>query len=466
MMTKKTIVSAFALALTVAPAMAGGLLTNTNQNAAFLRNFAQEGTITLTSIYANPAGGAFLSNGWHLSLNSQTAIQSRDIQTTFAGFTHNNANPNATHNFEGNAKAPAIPSFTVSYNRDKWSLSAHGGLMGGGGKAEFPDGLGSLEAVVTQKYLTAAQSKLIPGLVPALMQKGLSQEQATAQATQMAMNYTYDMNAYMKGRSYFFGLQLGGTYKFRDNVAAYVGLRGVYATCNYNGFVKATVQSPALTAAGVSGQNNVELNCDQTGFGITPIIGVDWMINKHWNVSAKFEAPTKMSLKNETHPTDFSLLPQFEDGKKVREDIPGILAFGAQYRPIQTVRISAGFHEYFDKGAKKFGNAQDKIDRNTWEVVVGGEYDACKLITVSASYQRTKYGLSDAYMSDVSFNNSNHSIGFGVRLHPSKYFNVDLGYMHTFYEDRTVVTPTAIGPKTDVYSRKNNVFGIGFNFAL
>ena len=71
--------------------------------------------------------------------------------------------------------------------------------------------------------------------------------------------------------------------------------------------------------------------------------------------------------------------------------------------------------------------------------------------------------MSDAYMNDLSFNLSSHSLGLGIRLHPSKYFNVDLGYMHTFYGDRTVTTPTAIGNKVDAYSRKNDVVGIGFN---
>ena len=73
-MKKNSILSAALLAFGTLGAQAGGILTNTNQNAAFLRNFAQEGQITLTSLYANPAGNAFLSPGWHLSLNSQTAI--------------------------------------------------------------------------------------------------------------------------------------------------------------------------------------------------------------------------------------------------------------------------------------------------------------------------------------------------------------------------------------------------------
>ena len=100
-------------------AFAGGLLTNTNQNAAFVRNFAQEGQITLTSIYANPAGGAFLSKGWHLSLNTQTAFQERNIDTNFPLFQRNVNDPKADHRFEGNATAPIIPSWSPRKNGTK-----------------------------------------------------------------------------------------------------------------------------------------------------------------------------------------------------------------------------------------------------------------------------------------------------------------------------------------------------------
>ena len=142
---KKTALILMAFA-TVSNAFAGGLLTNTNQNAAFVRNFAQEGKIDITSIYANPAGGAFLENGWHLSLNNQTAFQQRNIETTFPLFQYNTENPNTTHRFEGKATAPVLPSFTVSYNKDKWSVSAHFAICGGGGMCKFDKGLGSFEA--------------------------------------------------------------------------------------------------------------------------------------------------------------------------------------------------------------------------------------------------------------------------------------------------------------------------------
>ena len=462
----------------------GGLLTNTNQNAAFVRNFAQEGQITLTSIYANPAGGAFLSPGWHLSLNSQTAFQERNIDTTFPLFQYNKDNPNQTHRFEGKAIAPIAPSFTVSYNRDKWSLSAHFAVSGGGGKCEFDKGLGSFETIGAS--------------IPSAVVSGIAEEmingypEATAIAT--AKKYgpdSYTMNSSMKGRSYYFGLQLGGTYKILDNLSAYVGVRGVYATCSYSGFVgdlqlyNSATGATSLPAAMGGAQFvdkvrdkyqvpevTIDMNCDQTGFGVCPIIGIDWEINKHWNVAAKYEFRTKMSLKNKSQMSEMTkllantpqgeALGQFKDGERVREDVPALLALGVQYSPIEKVRINGAYHQFFDKDSKKYDDKQNLINHNTHEFIVGGEYDICKLITISASYEYTLYGLGDAFMNDLSFNLSNYMVGGGVRIHPSKYFNVDLGYMCTFYNSRNVTT----GSKTDHYDRKNHTFGIGFNFFL
>lgn len=470
-------------------AFAGGYLTNTNQNAAFVRNFAQEGTITLTSIYANPAGGGFLSDGWHLSLNSQTAIQRRNIETTYPLFQQNANNPNPTHEFKGKAVAPVIPSFTLSYNHDKWSLSAHFAIVGGGGKCEFDKGLGSFESIGA-----SIAPQVVSGIAQTLVANGMEPNAASATAAQIGPN-SYTMNSSMKGNSYYFGLQVGGTYKFLDNLTGYVGVRGVYAQCSYSGFVGdftlTNAQSGATALPATMGGTpyidlvrakygnidpTITLNCDQTGFGVSPVVGVDWEINKHWNISAKYEFLTRINLKNSSQMSDMAkllsgseqgkALGQFEDDKKVREDIPALLACGVQYSPIETVRFSVGYHQFFDTSSKKYDNKQDLIDHNTHELLVGAEYDITKLVTISGSWQRTFYGQSDAFMNDLSFNLSNNMIGGGVRLHPSKYFNVDLGYMCTFYKDREVTTQTAAGPKTDLYKRKNHTIGIGFNLYL
>ena len=467
-------------------AFAGGLLTNTNQNAAFVRNFAQEGKIDITSIYTNPAGGAFLENGWHLSLNMQTAFQQRNIETTFPLFKMNTHDPNATRLFEGKATAPVVPSFTVSYNRDKWSLSAHFAINGGGGKCEFDKGIGSFEAAYAGMIVQKMQT---PGVLTGLLTQGLmakGYDVATASALAATGQFKgYSLNSYMKGRSYYFGLQLGGTYKILDNLSAYVGIRALYATCNYNGYVNPSVAYSLTTPEGpvdnTQALNNygIEMNCDQTGFGVSPIIGVDWKINKHWNVSTKYEFRTKLNLKNKSQ-IDIAdagvmekaapILGQFEDGKKVREDSPALFAFGAEYSPIEKVRIDAAYHQFFDKCSKKYGDKQNLIDHNTHEFILGAEWDICKLITVSGSWEITRYGLSEAYMNDLSYALSNNMVGAGVRINATKRMSIDLGYMCTFYNDRQVTTevttPTATLLKKDIYSRKNHTFGIGVNLDL
>ena len=72
--------------------------------------------------------------------------------------------------------------------------------------------------------------------------------------------------------------------------------------------------------------------------------------------------------------------------------------------------------------------------------------------------------MNDEFMNDLSFNLSNHMVGCGVRINATKKFNIDLGYLCTFYENREVTTQTAAGPKTDLFSRKNHTFGVGLNF--
>lgn len=461
---------------------AGGLVTNSNQNAAFLRQMSQDAIIDITGLYFNPAGTAFLSDGWHVSVNLQNAKQSRDITTDFPLFQQNLENPYTPHKFEGDALAPVIPSLQLSYNHDRWSVNANFSLGGGGGKCEFDQGLGSFEALYAGNLYNSIYQKVVSG-VTAVVPAGTpaSAIQAAADAQMATLYQGYSLDSYMKGRQYYFGLSLGATYKFMDNLAGFVGLRGVYATCNYNGYVQDVQYSLATAPKPIDANSDLALNCDQTGFGVTPILGIDYRINKHWNIAARYEAETKLRLKNKTEMNAVALaqiaagnatLDQFKDGKKVEANIPGILSAGAQYSPIDQVRIMAGWHYYFDKAAQQFKDKQKHIDKNTQEFSAGVEWDINKWVTVSGSWQNTRYGLSDMYMSDLSFNLSNNMIGFGVRVNPTERLHIDLGYMHTFYKDKTIATnveaptltdPSHTLPKSDKYHRSNRVFGLGVN---
>lgn len=504
---KKLFLLAIASAATTLPTLAGGLVTNTNQNAAFLRQLSQDAIIDITGLYMNPAGTAFLAPGAHVSFNIQNAKQSRDIATNFPLFALNTKNHNTLHEFKGDAYAPVIPSIQFSYNWEKWSINANFALGGGGGKCEFDNGLGSFEALYAgqlAQLVPAAVKAQMPGMVAqaivaqsgGLVPAEMAQQMAATGVYEAGLS-GYSLNAYMKGRQYYFGLSLGTTYKVMDNLALFGGLRMVYSTNNYNGYVEDIkaqyTGSYEIAAAGiaktpVTGEedlsgNALTLNADQTGWGFTPMFGIDWKINEHWNLAAKYEFKTRLRLENKTEMNDFAkqqaatnpVLGQFQDGTKIAADIPSLFTVGVQYSPVSCLRLQAGYHTYGDKSATQYGNKQDKIDDNTWEITTGVEWDLCKLITLSGGWQTTNYGLSDAYMNDLSFTTNSNSWGVGARINLSEKWNIDLGFMQTLYKDRTVDTVAGKLPsdpaalvmpliKSDTYSRTNRVIGIGLNF--
>ena len=115
-------------------------------------------------------------------------------------------------------------------------------------------------------------------------------------------------------------------------------------------------QGATLSTALSQGTQDIELNCDQTGWGVAPIIGVDYKTSK-LNVAAKYEFKTRMRLKNKSANSlsaeNISMLDKFADGGKVAEDTPALLTVGAQYSILPSLRINAGWHHFFDVDTKQ-----------------------------------------------------------------------------------------------------------------
>ena len=280
---------------------AGGFLTNTNQNVAFNRMMSREASIGIDGVYYNPAGVVFLGDGHHLSINWQLAYQDRTIKNDYSLFTNNVNNPITPREFKGEAFAPVIPSFQYAYNKGRWSFQGNFALTGGGGKCTFDNGLGSFERIVAETAMAACGlARTVDGALGSVLGREVSMF-GSDQAFGTGGKYSF--NSYMHGRQYYFGLSLGAAYKVSDNFSVFGGVRGIYATTNYYGYVEDIkvgnmplymVLDPTKKDAA-----NIELSCDQNGIGFTPIIGVDFKTGK-WNFSAKYEFKTRMRLKNKS----------------------------------------------------------------------------------------------------------------------------------------------------------------------
>lgn len=495
-MKTKVILAGIMLAAAATTAQAGGILTNTNQSIDFLRNPARDAAIGLDGVYSNPAGVAFLPEGFHLGFNWQYAHQTRTITSTNPVLALGKKNGGSDFKiFEGVADAPFLPSLQAAWNKNNWSLQFNFSLPGGGGACEYADGLGSFESTVGK----IAQS-LYDNNLGAL---------------------GYDMDSYMKGRQYYYGVQIGAACKVNSNLSLYGGLRMIYGDATYkaklsniqvktaNGYVdfgsylqatSTTVSNkldqvnagikqyqdagapvPAdllVTQAKLAGakenlgqlekySEGVNLLCNQAGVGFAPIVGIDYKLG-HFNFAAKYEFRTQIRMKNESTVNEASEIPavnKFRDGEKVNEDIPAMAALGVQYSPIDQLRFNVGGHYFFDKDASWYGNSQEKLGHNSYEILFGGEWDTTENLTFSAGAQLTRYGNTNDYINDMSFVVNSYSIGFGFSYKLSKKVSVKAAYFQTYYGDYTRID--ASNPEVkDSFTRTNRVFGLGCQLDL
>ena len=512
----KKIVVSVVFMMTALTTFAGGILTNTNQSVLFLKNPARDAAIGIDGVYSNPAGVAFMPEGFHIAFNWQYAHQTRTITSTDDMFRMGKKNEGKNiKKFEGIADAPFIPSVQAAYNKGNWSYQFNFSMPGGGGVCEFDNGLGSFERAVGS----------IAGL---LKQNGFDVQ-------------GYDMDAFMRGRQYYFGFQLGAAYKINEHWSVYGGLRALYGDASYRArlshinvvtssgavdfgeFLEGNINAinrqigagmvqmqNQLQAAAQSGQytaeqlaamqaqgeaqlataeaglqslyklhrygNGVNLQSTQTGFGIAPIIGVDFKYG-NFNFAVKYEFNTEMKMKNHSTLEDplkiegpmanfpgIANINKFENNTDVNEDTPAMLAVGAQWSPIPELRINAGYHHFYDKNASWYNDTQKLLDNGSNEYLGGVEWDANDKVNLSCGFQITRYGLTDAFMNDMSFVVNSYSVGGGISYKVTDKITLSAAYFQTNYGNYDKVEDTdanGIVTKGDSFTRTNRVIGLG-----
>lgn len=390
--------------------LAGGLVTNTNQSAAWVRLPARDASTDADAVFFNPAGLMQLNNGFHFSVSNQTILQNKTVTNLYTGpggaFGLNDPE------YIGKVTAPLFPSVYATYKMDKFAFSFGFNPVGGGGGAEFERGLPSFEL---------STSDLVPALAP----------DATA----------YRLDAYFEGTSVYFGYQGGVSYKINDLISVFAGVRYVTGKNTYNGYLRdvelgymgtwtsapaifegfsaqatgaangmqplidggagtltfaqaqgasiidaqtratleggllafgvpqsqidgmtlaqaqgAYQQAAATNAATATLLGDKKADVEQTASGYTPILGVNLSFSERLNIGIKYEFATELEFTNDTKEdilTGFTPegtpVTMFPDGQKFNNDIPAMLSLGVDYGITDKLRLSLGTHYYFDK---------------------------------------------------------------------------------------------------------------------
>ena len=444
---------------------AGGLMTNTNYHIAFDRMMARGASFDIDAIYSNPAGLAWGHEGWQLSFNVQKPFQYRNVEASLAA-PYSTAVGFEQHKFEGKATAnPFVPALFASYKHDKWALGLMAGIVGSGGKVTYDEGVPQFVVPVR------AMMSQIPGQINSALPAGYPPVPADF----------YDLDAYIQGKQYIYGVQAAFTYRFNDHWSAAAGMRFNI----YNGFSRGHVIATTdnLVAVGALGNREImKLNLDvnQKGFGFCPILSVNYKLDR-LVVAGRYEFRSKLNIPNDTKTLEIAAAPAlaanpqfaaagalaapYQDGVKTRYDMPALLSLAVGYEFIpKKFRGTLEYHWFDDKRAKMIGDRQDELKYGTQEVLVGLEYDINKTVTVSAGAQRTDYGLSDNYQSNTSFACDSYSVGFGAAFNVIKGLRVNVGYFCSIYKDYTRDTQYMQIPTTETYSRTNHVVGLGIDY--
>jgi long-chain fatty acid transport protein len=440
-MTRKLFISALLAVATTTSVHAGGLMTNTNYHIAFDRMFARGATTEIDAAYSNPAGLAWTPEGWQLSLNFQKPWQNRDIEALTAA---------GSQMFEGKASAPIVPALFAAYKKGDWAFSTMIGIVGSGGFVKYEEGVPMFNMLLQGMLL---QNKIGP--------------------------QDYKIDSEMKGKQYIYGGQFNITRKINDHFSAAIGVRANYYDGYYRGHVLANQHAQLGDLA------TLELDVDQRGWGVAPIVSFDYH-NGPLTIGARYEFRTKIETKNKTNTLNAGLGTQlqqglmvqnpaalqqigatlgtytaeYQDGVKTRYDMPSLLVAAVGYAFSPKLRAAVEYHFFDDKHAQMAGDRQKELKHGTHEFLAGVEYDVNDRLTLSCGGQRTDYGLSDNYQKDTSFACDSYSVGCGGAWNINDKVRLNVSYFCTLYSDYK--KPASYG--SEIYSRTNHVIGVGLDY--
>ena len=422
-------------------AMAGGIITNTNQSAMFTRMLARDATLGIDATYYNPAGLTLLPNdGFFLSINNQTLGQTRIITSDYMLLNESE--------YTGKISAPFFPGIYTAYKFGNFVLSAGFNPIAGGGAGTYDTGLPSFE------YLIA---DLVPSLRLSLLPIDQGIEDAIGTNPGFSEISGYQADIYFEGTSVFFGYQANVSYKINEIISVALGGRYVSAKETFKGslaniqimapvaygglqpagtYLRTVAMTPGLdptTVTTLEGTADVldivtadkEVDVEKTANGFTPIISLHIKPGDKFDLALKYEHNTKLEFTTKVNDgKDGNGI--YTDGEKSRLDIPAQLVAGITYRPIEPLLISTGFHYYFDKQAD--WNGRDTLlDGNSIEWALGLEYAISKKFSISAGYLYTNTAVSPQYQTDLDYNLASNTGGAGLAFRLNPMIEINLG---------------------------------------
>lgn len=168
--------------------------------SVIVRDPARQASTEIDAVINNPAGTAFLNDGWHISLNGLLSVGSLDLS-----FRDNIVNKSYRN---------VIPSLQVAYKKNRFTYSFSFANEGGYGEWNI-----SKDPMLSHFLSTAGNN------VFNIFKDGMSQITSSCNKNDKLF---YEVTNY--GDNYNYSGRLGASYKINDHWSVYAGVRLNYVT--------------------------------------------------------------------------------------------------------------------------------------------------------------------------------------------------------------------------------------------
>ena len=438
------------LAMPITATAQGYLSDATTSSAVLTRDTARQASTEIDAVVTNPAGTAFMPDGFHVSLGG--IFNYRDISATNAD------TPSPTFYTK---ESSILPTVQIAFKKNNWAVSASFASEGGFGNRKSPNSI-MADGLFTQ----AAGNTLLEELD--ILQKTFN-VLYTAMALEMDLpdlNMDFDDEFIYSSKNvnthlHNWTIRLGGTYKFNEHFSAYVGVKANYVKgtgdCEYgvaisrqstgerfeysdyyqqnsdiinnaqmDNELKEAIMSLFSTHLEIADKTKRvgDMNYKVTGWGFAPIIGIDYKI-KNFNFGAKYEFASHINAK----------------GSNNHFNVPATMSAGMKWQIIPKLSVAAGSNVVFatsrsiDTHIISSSQAADMLTSipvspsRAYDLSVSGTYEFNEKWLVSAGYTFSKEQRTGPEFIAVVMHATvpTHKLSFGGVYSPIENMRINLG---------------------------------------
>lgn len=408
----------------------GYLSDATTGNAVLTRDPARQASTEIDAVVTNPAGTAFLKNGFHISANGIYSFQ--NIHAYSADV------PQLSFKTKERRLLPAIQ---LAYKKNRWTIAASFSSDGGFGKRTAKDGSSmanhTFDAVagrslnsINEDFKDANILLQAIALLDGQARPDLQEEDQLGFISSDAKNSLYNWST-----------RLGTSFKFSSHLSAYVGIKANYvsadsetkgslmivrpSTCekwtyseytekrkhvieqaNVDEELKEKYFNSANEAAELANALFASAGASIHGLGFAPILGIDYQYGQ-FNFGAKYEFASHIKTKGEHF------------------NIPASFSAGMSWQTTQRLKLAAGSNVIF----ASYKNVYSKNHLGkAYDLSVSGTYNITDKWLVSGGYTYSHEQASMPELTPYTVPADHYNkLSLGIAYTPIKDMQINLG---------------------------------------